>query len=251
MRYVDCEQRSAEWFWARCGRITASRMCDLMAVLKRGGEATARSNYRIELLAERLSGKVEDHYVSKEMLFGEEQEPFARTAYELRAGNEVDPLGFIFHPVHDFSGASPDGLIGTDGGLEIKVPKTTTHLGYMAAGVVPEEYIDQIQWNMACAEREWWEFCSFDPRLPDKARLFIIRVPRDDARIKVIEEQVLRMHAEVDYIIAELGLESTLPPIESFVVQPKAKKPAGRTERIGAHDVPADIAEMFSEEIMP
>jgi YqaJ-like viral recombinase domain len=113
-------------------------MCDLMATLKRGGEAASRRDYRAELIAERLTGKTEDRYLSKEMQFGIEQEPFARTADEMRTENTVYPVGFIFHPRLDFSGASPDGLIGQDGGLELKCPKTTTHLAYIPAGTAPK-----------------------------------------------------------------------------------------------------------------
>jgi hypothetical protein len=133
--------------WARTGRITASRMGDLMARLKRGGEAASRRDYRAQLIAERLTGETQDRYVRKEMQFGIEQEPFARTAYEIRTENTVDQVGFIFHPRLDFSGASPDGLIRQDGGLELKCPRTTTHLAYIAAGTVPDEYQEQMLWN--------------------------------------------------------------------------------------------------------
>jgi putative phage-type endonuclease len=216
VRLVDCEQNSAEWISARRGRITASRMCDTMARLKRGGEAARRRDYRAELIAERLTGRPEGHYVSKEMQFGTEQEPFARTAYEIKTQNTVDQVGFIFHPRLDFTGASPDGLIEQDGGLELKCPKTTTHLAYMMAGTVPEEYQDQILWNMACAEREWWDFASYDPRLPEKIRLFIVRMPRDEARIGEIEREVLKLNSEVEYICTQLGVEANPLPIEAF-----------------------------------
>jgi YqaJ-like viral recombinase domain len=216
VRIVDCEQHTAEWTWVRTGRITASRICDLMAKLKRGGEAACRRDYRIELIAERLTGRTDDRYVSKEMQFGIEQEPFARTAYEIRTENIVDPVGFIFHPRLDFSGASPDGLIGEDGGLELKCPKTTTHLAYISAGTVPKEYQHQMLWNMACAEREWWDFASFDPRLPEKLRLFIIRMPRDEARIGEIEREVLTLNSEIQDICAQLGVTANLPPIEAL-----------------------------------
>ena len=216
MRFVDCEQNSAKWIWARTGRITASRIFDLMATLKRGGEAASRRDYRAELIAERLTGKAETRYVSKEMRYGREQEPFARTAYEIRTENIVDQVGFVFHPRLDFSGASPDGLIREDGGLELKCPKTTTHLAYMAAGIVPKEYEYQMLWNMACAEREWWDFASFDARLPEKLRLFIVRMPRDEARIGEIEREVMTLNNEMDIICGQLGVIANLDPIEPF-----------------------------------
>ena len=217
MRFVNCEQNSAKWIWARTGRITASRICDLMATLKRGGEAASRRDYRTELIAERLTGKAETRYVSKEMRYGGEQEPFARTAYEIRTENIVDQMGFVFHPRLDFSGASPDGLISDDGGVELKCPKTTTHLAYLAAGTVPKEYENQMLWNMACAEREWWDFVSFDPRLPEKLRLFIVRMPRDEARISEIEREVMTLHQEIDSLCEQLGVAANLDPIEAFM----------------------------------
>jgi putative phage-type endonuclease len=216
VRIVDSAQDSAEWVWARTGRITASRICDVMATLKRGGEAASRRDYRAQVIAERLTGRAEDRYVSKEMQFGAEQEPFARTAYEIKTENMVDQAGFIFHPCLDFTGASPDGLIRQDGGLELKCPKTTTHLAYMMAGTVPKEYQYQMLWNMACAEREWWDFASFDSRLPEKLKIFIVRMPRDEARIGGIEREVLKLNSEVQYICAQLGIEENLAPVEAF-----------------------------------
>ena len=247
MRIFDCEQNSAQWFWARTGRITASRMCDLMATLKRGGEAASRRDYRAELIAERLTGKTEDRYLSKEMQFGIEQEPFARTAYEIRTENMVDQAGFIFHPRLDFSGASPDGLIGQDGGLELKCPKITTHLAYVTAGTVPEEHQYQMLWNMACADREWWDFASFDPRLPEKLRLFIVRMPRDEARIGEIEREVLKLNSEVLNICTQLGVVVDPPPIEAFKTsRPRKEDLNPDSLRIGDISVPADLAVLVS-----
>jgi YqaJ-like viral recombinase domain len=163
-----------------------------------------------------LTGKAEKCYVSKEMRYGSEQEPFARTAYEIRTENVVDQVGFVFHPGLDFSGASPDGLIREDGGVELKCPKTTTHLAYMAAGVVPKEYEDQMLLNMACSQRDWWDFVSFDPRLPQKLRVFIVRMPRDEARIGEIEREVMTLNHEIDTICEQLGVMANLDPIEAF-----------------------------------
>jgi YqaJ-like viral recombinase domain len=225
-------------------------MCDVMATLKRGGEAASRRDYRGELIAERLTGRAEDRYVSKEMKFGTEQEPFARTAYEIKTENIVDQVGFIFHPRLDFTGASPDGLIGEDGGLELKCPKTTTHLAYMMAGTVPKEYQDQMLWNMACAEREWWDFASYDSRLPEKLRIFIARMPRDEARIDEIEREVLKLNSEVQYICAQLGAEATLPPIEAFTEsRPSEEDLDSDTVRVRNISVPADVLELLSEGI--
>jgi hypothetical protein len=222
----------------------------MMATLKRGGEAACRRDYRAQLIAERLTGRAEDHYVSKEMKFGTEQEPFARTAYEIKTENIVDQVGFIFHQRLDFTGASPDGLIGQDGGLELKCPKTTTHLAYMMAGTVPKEYQYQMLWNMACAEREWWDFASYDPRMPEKLRIFIVRMPRDEARIVEIEREVLKLNSEVQYICAQLGVEATLPPIETFTEsRPSEEDLDSDTERVGNISVPADVMELLSKGI--
>jgi YqaJ-like viral recombinase domain len=250
VRFVDCEQNSAKWIRARTGRITASRICDLMATLKRGGEAASRRDYRAELIAERLTGKAENCYVSKEMRYGSEQEPFARTAYEIRTENIVDQVGFVFHPRLDFSGASPDGLIREDGGLELKCPKTTTHLAYIGAGIVPKEYEYQMLWNMACAEREWWDFASFDPRLPEKLRLFIVRMPRDGGRIREIEREVMILNNEIDTICEQLGVEANLDHIEALTESGPSKRDLNSETVEGEElSIPTELTELASREM--
>lgn len=234
MRICEAPQRSQEWFECRIGRLTASRMVDVMASPKlnqdgkpRGGvlELKSKSGYRNEIMIERLTGKPSKHFVSEAMERGNEKEPFARTAWEMATGLEADLVGFIFHPARDFTGASPDSLVGNDGGLEIKCPTSENHFAWCEAGVVPDEHCDQMQWNMACADREWWDFFSFDDRFVDKkAQSFRVRLYRDDKRIAAIEHEVLKMHAAIEYRIAALGLESFLPPIEAFMTQkPSAK----------------------------
>jgi hypothetical protein len=222
----------------------------MMATLKRGGEAASRRDYCAQLVAERLTGRAEDRYVSKEMQLGSEQEPFARTAYEIKTENVVDQVGFIFHPRLDFTGASPDGLIGQEGGLELKCPKTTTHLSYMMAGTVPKEYQYQMLWNMACAEREYWDFASYDPRLPEKLRIFIVRMPRDEARIGEIEREVLKLNSEVQCICAQLGIEANLAPVEAFT-DSRALEEHSSPDKIQVDDisVPADLIEGWSRAI--
>lgn len=203
MRKIDVVQGSAAWLEARCGRITASRIADVLAVLKRGGEGADRRNYRIELVAERLSGRVEDHYVSPDMERGTYLEDEARSAYEIERGVMVETAGLILHPTFDYAGASPDGLIGTDGGLEIKVPKMTTHIRWMLEGGVPEEHQPQCLWNMHCAERSWWDFESYCPDLPG-LETFVVRMERDDKRIAEIEEEVVRFNGEVERVMDDL-----------------------------------------------
>lgn len=210
MRIVNCEQGSAEWLDLRRGKITASRIADAMAVLKvaskngkAGDPAGPCITYSIELITERLTGRVEDHYVSTEMDWGREMEAIARAEYEMETGTMVQTVGFILHPTMDFAGASPDGLVDGDGGIEIKCPKSTTHVRWMMAGEVPAEHRDQMQWNMACAEATWWDFVSYDPRNPG-LELFKVRLNRDPERIAEIEAQVARVNDAVEMSIAEL-----------------------------------------------
>ena len=203
MRIVECEQGTPEWAIARAGRVTASRICDVMAKIK-SGEAASRRNYRAEIIAEILTGMPAEQYVSAEMQRGTEQEPFARAAYEVRKDVMVDQLGFILHPTIERSGGSPDGLVGTDGMVEIKCPNTATHIGYILSGTIPSEYQLQMQWNMACAERSWSDFVSYDSRLPDEYQLFIVRMERDEKRIAEIGGEVESFLAEVDSTIAAL-----------------------------------------------
>lgn len=245
MRSVNVIQGSAAWLQARVGLITASRMCDVMATPKRGtAELACKRDYRMELLCERLTGRAAEHYVSREMDFGSEQEPFARAAYEVMADVLVDDAGLVLHPIMDFSAASPDGLVGDDGAIEIKAPKTATHLNWRLAGVVPEEHVDQCMWVMACCERQWIDFVSFDPRLPQGLRFFVKRLERDDKRIAEMEYAAMEFNAEVNAMIAGLGEPAWAPQ--------DLNAPAGPTERIGVHDIPADLAEMLDRaELIP
>jgi hypothetical protein len=152
------------------------------------------------------------------MEWGNECEPFARAAYEIGCDVMADSVGFILHPTFDYSGASPDSLIGTDGGLEVKCPKTTTHIKWMQAGGVPEEHQAQCLWNMACAGRAWWDFVSYDPRLPDGLKIFIVRMDRDDARIAEIEAEVIQFNQEVVFAVSHLRkrvIERPAPPVDT------------------------------------
>lgn len=207
MPLIDVEQQSTEWLQMRVGAVTASRMADVMAKLKRkDGEAAVRWNYKRELVCERLTGRAYDHYVTPEMLWGIENEPLAKAAYELETGLDIAPGGLAMHPTIKWLMASPDGLglLGNDGAVECKCPTTTMHLEYIWAGVVPEEYQWQMLCQMACAERQWVDFVSFDPRLEKKYQLFIRRFERDNERIKQMEEEVVKFLAEIDEQIAKL-----------------------------------------------
>ena len=200
----DLEQGSPEWLAARVGRVTASRIADVMAKGK-GGEAQTRLNYKWQLVAEVMTGQSqEDRFFSQAMAWGVEQEPFARAAYEIQTGGLVENVGLVAHPSIPRCAASPDGLVGLDGLLEIKCPKTPTHLEYMEKGAIPGHYQLQMLWQMACTGRQWVDFATFDPRLPEELQLFVMRFPRDQTRIDAIEAEVQKFWNEIDEIIETL-----------------------------------------------
>ena len=187
-------QGSAEWFLYKIGKVGASRVGDVMAK----GTGATRKNYMTELLVARLTGEYPESYTSPAIQWGIDNEPLARSAYEIKTGEMVHEAGFIMHPdIKDF-GASPDGLIGVGGGLEIKCPNTATHLDTMMTGKIKRDYILQMQTGMACTDRIWWDFVSFDPRLPGKLEMWICRVYRDDALIAEIEREVKLFLEELD-----------------------------------------------------
>lgn len=206
----DFEQGSADWFAIRCGKVTASRVADVVAKTKSGPSAL-RANYAAQLIAERLTGTVAESYSNAAMAWGTEQEPEARLAYEFRTDAEVEQVAFVLHPTIEMSGASPDGLIGTDGLLEIKCPNTATHIETLRGQSIPGKYETQMLWQMACTGRQWCDFVSFDPRMPEEMRLFVQRLPRDDARIADLEAEVTAFLTEIDATVAELTRLYGLP----------------------------------------
>lgn len=183
------EQRSLEWFHARLGKVTASRVSDVVAKTKTGWGAS-RKNYEAQLIAERLTGMAEESFTSSAMQWGTDKEPDARAAYSFLHGRDVTEIAFVDHPTVAWSGASPDGLVGATGLVEIKCPNTATHLDTLLKQSVPSKYNLQMQWQMACCEREWCDFVSFDPRLPESMSLFVKRVERDDALIRELEADI-------------------------------------------------------------
>lgn len=189
------EQGSQEWFSARCGWATASRISDILAKTKSGVSAS-RKNYMAQLVAERLSGTCAEGYSNAAMQWGTEQEPQARLAYELSTGREVTQIGFVDHPRIPMSGASPDGLVGDDGLVEIKCPNTATHIDTLLSEKIDSKYITQMQWQMLCTDRQWCDFVSYDPRLPSPLCLFIKRVDRVDG--EEMEQAVSEFLAEVE-----------------------------------------------------
>ena len=204
MKILDFPQGSIEWLQSRAGKVTASRIQDVMAKIK-SGEAAARKDYRAQIIAEMLTGQpLENGFTNAEMQWGTEQEPFARAAYEAITGEIVEQVGLVLHPSVDRAAASPDGLVSDSGLVEIKCPKTATHLTYLLDGVVPAKYQPQMLWQMACAERAWCDFMSFDPRLPEKFSTFVVRFQRDDKRIAEMTAEVIVFLHECDALEAQL-----------------------------------------------
>ena len=196
------EQRTEEWFAARCGKVTASRVADIIAKTKTG-YSTSRDNYLAQLVCERMTGKPAESYSNSAMQWGTDTEPFARAAYEARMDLLVTEVGFIDHPWIPMSGASPDGL-ANEGMVEIKAPNTATHIDTLLSRTVPAKYITQMMWQMACADRPWCDFVSFDPRLPERHQLFIKRINYDPEMVNLLENSIIQFLGDVDLKIQQL-----------------------------------------------
>lgn len=190
-------QGSEEWHAERLGKLTASRVADMLARTKSGWGAS-RGNYLAELVLERLTGTRTEGYMNAAMAWGTEHEPDARAGYEFRTNATVELVGFVPHPSIPMSGASPDGLVGEDGLVEFKCPSPATHMETLTEGAVPEKYRLQMLWQMACTGRKWCDFVSFDPRFPEEMVMFISRVERDEEKIKEIEHEAVLFLNDVD-----------------------------------------------------
>jgi len=197
------QQRTDEWFAARLGKVTASRIADIMAKTKTG-YAASRKNYLFELLCERLSGQREEKFISASMQRGIDLEPKARAVYEIETGEWVEEVGFIPHPTIAMSGASPDGLIRDDGLIEIKCPNTAAHIEFLQTQKPKQEYIYQMQWQMACTGRKWCDFVSYDDRLPENLAYRSVHIPRDDDFIQSLEQEVEKFLAELEQKITHI-----------------------------------------------
>ena len=198
------EQGTPEWFAARLGNVTASRVADVIAKTKSGYSAS-RENYMAQLICERMTGTVAESYTNAAMAWGTETEPLARAAYESLADVLVDEVGYIAHPTIERAGASPDGLIGLFGLLEIKCPNTATHIDTLISDQVPTKHIAQMQWQMSCTGRTWADFVSFDPRLPSGLQMFVKRVEFDAEYVAMLKEEVIKFLAELDAKISKLN----------------------------------------------
>jgi putative phage-type endonuclease len=198
------EQRSPEWFAARLGKVTASRVADVIAKTK-SGYSTSRDNYMAQLVCERMTGTQGESYTNAAMQWGTDQEPLARAAYETAQDVLVDETGFVIHPRIQEAGASPDGLVGMFGLIEIKCPNTATHIETILSDKVPSKYITQMQWQMACTERQWTDFVSYDPRMPEGLQLFIQKVDFDPEYVKTLETDVIAFLCELETKIKNLN----------------------------------------------
>lgn len=202
---MDELQRTDEWFKERCGKFTGSRFADVMARNKKTGEPLkAYHDLIMDIVVERITGNPIEGAQGHALQWGQDVEPFAREAYELETGRSVVETGFIIHPQYSFVGCSPDGLINEDGGLEMKCPKSSrVHLERFTTGL-PDEYKPQVQGCMWVTDREWWDFVSFDPRMPESHQILIIQIVRDDKYISQLEHAVIEANALVEDRLNEL-----------------------------------------------
>ena len=194
---MTIEQGSDAWHQLRLGKVTASRVADILAKTKTGA-STSRQNYLIELALQRVTGNIEPTYTNDAMAWGTATEPLARVAYEVKTGNFVDQIAFVDHSTISWFGASPDGLVNNDGLIEIKCPNSATHWATIKDGKPPTKYVIQMQTQMAVTQRKWCDFISFDPRMPERSQLFICRVERDNDMIQEIESEVMKFLSEVE-----------------------------------------------------
>jgi putative phage-type endonuclease len=192
-----------EWLQSRLGKVTASRVADVIAKT-RSGYSASRDNYMAQLIVERLTGKPSESFSNAAMEWGTEQEPHARAAYAARTGELVEEVGFIDHPTIQGAGASPDGIVG-EGLVEIKCPQTNTMLEWILTRTIPARYLAQMQFQMAVTGAKWCDFAAYDPRLPEHLQLLIIRVERDDTRIAEIEAEISMFLGELDDKVNKLN----------------------------------------------
>jgi putative phage-type endonuclease len=193
------DQRSVEWHQARLGHATGSRASDIIA----GKDTQARKGYITQLVTERLTGASQDFFTNADMQRGIEIEPVARAAYQ--ASNElVDEVGFIKHKTILWFGASPDGLVGSDGLVEIKCPRSTTHLDYIQAKKPPQKYIPQMLAQLSCTGRKWVDFVSFDNRFPEHLQLFVVRFQPSAEELEQFESKVKAFLFEVNNLMEQL-----------------------------------------------
>lgn len=201
---VEAVAGTPQWHAARRGVLTASRVADALAVLKTGKPSESRRKLMFELLAERMTGFAADHYVTPAMQWGIDNQAGAIAEYEAETGEIVGPELFVLHPEIDWLGATPDGLVGSDGLLEVKCPTTPKHLAWVMAAEVPAEHRPQMLCQLACTRRKWVDFVSYDPRVKGKSRLFIVRFAPDAADIEKLEAGAREFLAELQAMSEQL-----------------------------------------------
>lgn len=207
MIYEEIEQGSPEWLALRLGKVTGSKVADMMKRNKDGKFAASRKDYAFDLALERITGEPQGPDLSnvKWVQDGKEREPEARELYSFMTGLETQQIGFATHDTVDMFGASPDSLVGDDGCLEIKAPKAKTHLEYILGKVAPEDYIPQMDAELACTGRAWCDFVSYHPAFPAQSKLFVVRYFRDEKRIAELEREVAAFNAEVAAIVKQIN----------------------------------------------
>lgn len=203
MKIVDCEQGSEQWKALRAGSLGASSVADMMAKTKTGWGAS-RANLAARLICERLTGLPQETYTNAAMAWGNEKEPDARNLYSFIYDVPVSQVGLVLHPTIKGSHASPDGVIGDDGLIEIKAPNSATHISALDGAPIDDKYIKQMQWQLSCTGRKWVDFCSYDPRFPTEMQLHVRRVYRDDTLITELEKQAVEFISEIDKTVTRL-----------------------------------------------
>lgn len=196
-------QGTDEWFRARLGNVTPSRLIDIMPGPR--GYRASRNNYIAEKVCERLTGEIPESFTSKAMEWGTNTEPLARAAYEAHTGVMVTEVGYLPHPTIDHFGGSPDALVGDDGLIEIKCPNTATHIDTLINGTVKPDYMWQMYGYMIITDRLWCDFVSYDPRMPDKHSLYISRFERNNENVELILAEVQKTLDEIDNMLEVLG----------------------------------------------
>jgi putative phage-type endonuclease len=200
----EMDQQSPEWFAARCGSLGASSLAGITAKGRGGSPSATRANIMARLISERLTGIPQETFQSAEMLHGIRTEPEARAAYKFYCAVEVQQVGIVLHPKLKGTHASPDGLVGTDGLVEIKCPNTATHIDYLLTGSIPDKYVVQMLWQMACTNRQYCDFVSYDPRMPEELRMFVKRYDRDSHRLHTLTNEVADFLSEMESKLEQL-----------------------------------------------
>lgn len=194
------EQRTEQWYTDRLGHATGSRASDILA----GKDTMARRGYLTQIVTERLTGRQQDGYINADMQRGIDIEPVARAAYQ--ASRElVDEVGFVRHPTIQWFGASPDGLVRDDGLIELKCPRSTTHLDYLQSGKPPAKYVPQMLAQLSCTGRKWVDFVSFDDRFPEHLQLYVARFQPTQEIIEQFEQKVIEFLKEAEQLMEKMN----------------------------------------------